>query len=98
MTVSWKKATLGALTALALGSAYATPAAAWCNGWGCGGGYNAGPAVAAGVIGGMALGAAAASAAAAPAPYAYGECWYERRAIVDEDGYVVGRRRVRICR
>ncbi len=107
MTVSFKKAALGALATLTLGLSLATPASAQY--WGgpgpyrggyWGGGYNAGPAVAAGVIGGLALGAAAASAAQAPGYYGpapVGECWIERRPIVDEYGVVVGRRRVRVC-
>lgn len=59
-------ATVTAAGALTLASA---PASAWCRGWGC---NNNGGAVAAGVVGGLALGAlagaAAANAANAPAP------------------------------
>ena len=57
------------------------------------------PAVAAGVIGGLALGAAAASAAQGPGygPGPYGGCWVERRPVYDDDGNYLGRRRVRVC-
>ena len=70
-----------------------------------------GGAIAAGVVGGLALGAIAGSAAAnsgygynngyAPAP-AYapvygGGCYLQRQPVYDEDGYVVGHRRVRVC-
>jgi hypothetical protein len=101
MTISLKQTAIAAVAALSLGSAFSTPAAAWCNGWGCGGGWGPAPgAVAAGVIGGMALGAAAASAAnapyAAPAP-AYGGCWLERRPVYDAYGNYIGRRRVQVC-
>jgi hypothetical protein len=106
MSVSFKKIALGALATLTLGLSVATPASAqyWggpgpYRGGNWGGGYNAGPAVAAGVLGGLALGAAAASAAQGPgyAPAPVAECWIERRPIVDEYGVVVGRRRVRVC-
>lgn len=99
MTVCFKKAALGALAVLTLGLSVATPASAqyWGPGPYRGGGWNAGPAVAAGVIGGMALGAAAASAAQAPVYGPAPDCWIERRPIVDEYGVVVGRRRVRVC-
>jgi hypothetical protein len=49
----------------------------------------------------MAVGAAAAGAANGPyygpGPGYGGECWMERRPIVDEYGVVIGRRRVRVC-
>ena len=48
MSVPVKKIAIGAVAALALSSAFATPASAWCNGWGCGGG-NPGAAAAAGL-------------------------------------------------
>ena len=103
MTVSFKKAAIGALATLTLGLSVATPASAQY--WGpyrggyWGGGWGPGPAVAAGVLGGVALGAAAASAAQGPGygPAPVGECWIERRPIVDEYGVVIGRRRVRVC-
>jgi hypothetical protein len=100
MTVSFKKTALGALAALTVGLSIATPASAqyYYRGGGWGG---PGPAVAAGVLGGVALGAAAASAANGPyygpGPGYGGECWMERRPIVDEYGVVIGRRRVRVC-
>jgi hypothetical protein len=100
MTISLKSTAIAALAALSVSAAFATPAAAWCNGWGCGGGYNAGPAVAAGVLGGMALGAAAAGAAQGPvyaAPGYGGGCWVERRPVYDDWGNYIGRRRVRVC-
>lgn len=71
-----------------------------------------GGAVAAGVVGGLALGAIAGSAAAnangynngyyapayaAPRPYYGGGCYLQRQPVYDEDGYVVGHRRVRVC-
>lgn len=100
MNRSWKKIAVGALSALALSAAFATPASAWCNGWGCGGGgYNAGPAVAAGVLGGLALGAVAAGAAQGPyyGPGPVEGCWVERRPVYDDYGNYLGRRRVRVC-
>ena len=57
MTVSFKKTALGAIAALTLGLSVATPASAqYYRGGGWGG---PGPAVAAGVLGGLAVGAAA---------------------------------------
>ncbi len=100
MSVPVKKIAIGAVAALALSSAFATPASAWCNGWGCGGG-NPGAAAAAGLVGGLALGAVAASAAQQPRVYyaepAYGGCWLERRAVYDEWGNYIGRRNIRVC-
>ncbi len=59
-------------------------------------GYGGG-AVAAGLIGGMALGAMAASqAGAAPAYADEGECWIERRKVLTRSGYYV-LRRVQVC-
>jgi hypothetical protein len=104
MTVPFKKVALGALTALTVGLSIATPASAqyYYRGGGWGGGWGGpGPAVAAGVLGGMAVGAAAAGAANGPyygpGPGYGGQCWIERRPIVDEYGVVIGRRRVRVC-
>lgn len=91
MKFSIRKSLLGGLAAAALVTAAATPASAYCPGcW-------VGPGIAAGVIGGMALGAAA--AANGPGPYyeGPGECWMERRPIYDEYGNFIGRRRVRVC-
>lgn len=56
--------------------------------------YGPGP-VAAGVIGGLALGAVAASAAASSG-YGYGGCYITRREVVDVYGNVY-LRRVRVC-
>src|SRR5271166_2317240 len=96
MNVSWKKVTVGALAALTLGLSLATPASAQYYYRGGGWGWGPGPAVAAGVLGGMALGAAAASAAHpvyGPGP----ACWVERRPVYDEYGNFIGRRRMRVC-
>lgn len=84
--------TLAAAATLGLGiAATATPAAAWYphhhHGYGWGG-----PA-AAGVIGGLALGAMAASASQP----AYGGCWIERRPVYSERGRFLGQRRIRVC-
>jgi hypothetical protein len=103
-----KKTIAAGLTAVTLGAAAiasATPASAQ---WGWRGGYGwGGPAVAAGVLGGLAVGGAL---AARPyyygAPYGYygaygpagygGECVIERRRTVDPWGRVIVRR-VRTC-
>lgn len=102
MTSVFAKSLVGSVAGLALiGAVMTAPAEA-----------RDGGAVAAGVIGGLALGAIAGSAAAnangydpgyAPAyaaPRAYyrgGGCYYQRQAVYDEDGYVAGHRRVRVC-
>ncbi len=70
-----------------------------------------GGAIAAGVVGGLALGAIAGSAAAnanngygggypaygAPQRAYGGGCYYERRPVYDDYGEMIGRRRVRVC-
>lgn len=72
-----------------------------------------GGAIAAGVLGGLAVGAIAGSAAAnsnagygynngypayaAPAPVYGGGCYFERRPVYDDDGEMIGHRRVRVC-
>jgi hypothetical protein len=60
------------------------------------------PGVAAGVIGGMALGAVAANPNRSPYYDGFGadydDCWVERRPVDDEYGEIIGRRRVRVCR
>jgi hypothetical protein len=98
MNVSWKKFTLGALAALTLGLSIATPASAQYY---RGGGWNPGAAAAVGVLGGLALGAAAAGAAQGPyygpGPGPGPDCWIERRAVFDENGDYIGRRRIRVC-
>ena len=98
-----------ALAAVALGSAtMATPAAAdgWHHGYGYhGGGWGHGPGIAAGVIGGLAVGALIAGAAnahsyAAPAPVYVEEaprCWNDRVAQYDEWGRFVGYGYQRVC-
>ena len=72
-------------------------------------GHNNGGAIAAGVVGGLALGAIAGSAAAAPAygygypaygpppEPVYGGCYLTRQASYDPYGNFVGYRRVRVC-
>jgi hypothetical protein len=86
-----KSITLGVVvTTLGLSvAATSTPAAAWGyhhGGWGWGLG---------GVAAGLALGAAAASAS----PYydSYSSCYFTRQRVVDDYGYTVGFRRVRVC-
>ena len=100
MSIPVKKIVIAAVAALSLSSAFSSPASAWCNGWGCGGG-DAGGAAAAGLIGGLALGAVIANANQPRYYYAQpvygGGCWIERRAVYDEWGNYIGRRRVRIC-
>jgi hypothetical protein len=100
MSIPVKKIVIGAVAALSLSSAFSSPASAWCNGWGCGG-DNAGGAAAAGLIGGLALGAVIANANQPRYYYATpaygGGCWIERRPVYDEWGNFIGRRRVRIC-
>ena len=108
-----KKTLAAGLAAVTLGGAAiasATPASAqWGGGWGRGYGYGygyrpyyGGGAVAAGLVGGLALGALAARPAygygyGAYAPVEYGgECFIERRRTVDPWGRVIVRR-VRTC-
>lgn len=103
MTSGFTKALVNGVAGLALVAAVAaTPAQA-----------HDGGAIAAGVVGGLALGAIAGSAAAnsngynngyyapayaAPRPYYNnGGCYLQRQPVYDEDGYVVGHRRVRVC-
>ncbi len=102
MTSVLTKSLVGGLAGLALaGTVMTTPAQA-----------REGGEIAAGVIGGLALGAIAGSAAAnangydsggyapayaAPRPYYGGGCYYQRQPVYDEDGYVAGHRRVRVC-
>ena len=85
-------ASIAALTLAGAVSATATPAAAWHRhhgGWGWGG-----PAIAGGVIGGLALGAMAASAANAQPVY---ETCLTRQAVYDSWGNFRGYRRVRVA-
>jgi hypothetical protein len=86
-------ATLTALTLATGVVATSTPAAAWgCGPWGCGGGWHGGwgAPVAAGVIGGMALGAIAANAGPSYA------C-VEDQPIYSRHGRFLGYRRVRVA-
>jgi len=88
-------ASVAAVSLVGAVTATATPAAAWCNGWTC---YSDGPsggAIAAGVIGGLALGAIAAGAANAAQP-AYRTCLV-RQARYDDWGRFRGYRRVRVA-
>ena len=93
----FRKTITASLAALTLGGAVlatATPAAAW-GGYGYGYGWHhgygwGGPGVAAGVIGGLALGAIAASQ-----PY-YGAC-VARTPVYDPYGNFAGYRRVRVA-
>jgi hypothetical protein len=100
----FRKSVTAALAAVSLGVAIAapTPAAAWCNAWGCGGGGINGGALAAGVIGGLALGAMAGAAASQAQPsYGYGAYggygggggWCRQR-VYDDWGRFAGYRRV----
>lgn len=102
-----KKTALGALAAATLGlsiAATATPAAAqWRHRHGHGG--WGGP-VAAGVVGGLALGALAARPYyydpapdyyAAPTPVYGGECYIQRQPLVDYYGNIIKYRKVRVC-
>jgi hypothetical protein len=67
-----------------------------------------GGAIAAGIVGGLALGALAAGAYSSPRYYGgpayydappYGpECYWTVRNVYDEYGYYLGRRRVHVCR
>ncbi len=94
MILSWKRSAVAGIAALGVCfSLTSTPASAndaWIV-----------PGVAAGVLGGLALGTAAANANREPyyalAPD-YDDCWVERRPVYDEDGDFIGRRRVRVCR
>ena len=101
MTSFLTKILVGGTAVLALASATTAPVQA-----------REGGAIAAGVLGGLAVGAIAGSAAAnnngyyggpayapayAPAPAYRGGCYFTRQPVYDEDGEVVGRRRVRVC-
>ena len=67
-------ATIAAASFSAGIAAAPTPAAAWCNAWGCYGGVIGGSALAAGAIGGLTLGLMAGTAAAVVGPYGRA-CW-----------------------
>lgn len=102
MTSFLTKILVGGTAVLALAGATTAPVAA-----------RQGGAIAAGVLGGLAVGAIAGSAAAnsnngyygggpayAPAyaaPAYGGGCYFTRQPVYDEDGEVVGHRRVRVC-
>ena len=116
MTTILKRTISGALAAATLGlTVAATPASAgyWGPGWGWHhhGGWGGG-AVAAGVIGGLALGAIAANSAY-PGGYGgyggyypaypaygyggYGGCYIQRQPVYDPYGNFIGYHRVRFC-
>ena len=95
MNTNFKKTLTASLAALTLGMTVlstATPANA-----------RGGGLLAAGIIGGLVLGAVAAGAAnAQPGYYAPqrvygGECWMERRAVHNRWGDGIGYRRIRVC-
>jgi hypothetical protein len=82
--------------ALAIGTMIATASPAMAGGWNH---HWNGP-VAAGVIGGLALGAIASSAYGSPAyeeAPIYGGCYLTQRPAYDYWGNFVGYRRVRVC-
>lgn len=87
MRIVTKMTAMAAVAALFAGLSVTTPARADCDGCGAG--------IAAGIIGGAMLGAAIANS---DHPRYYRHCWIEHRAIYDEDGDYLGRRRVRVCR
>ncbi len=101
MTILSKTAAAGVAALTLAGALAITPAEA---GWR---GHRGGAPVAAGIIGGLALGALAAGSANAyyaprayyaPAPaYAYGGCRIERQPAYNRWGHFAGWRRVRVC-
>ncbi len=107
MTRSFKTIAVSSLAGLALLAAAAAPAqAGWHGGWRHGG--WGGPA-ALGLFGGLAAGAIIASQSR-PAYYGnygysgysgysgdYGDCYLERKPVVNRYGYIVGYRKVQVC-
>ena len=85
--------------ALALGALLFASAALACDN--CGGGYYGGGwggPVAAGVIGGLALGALAGSAYGyGPAYYGYGRCYWQNQPAYDAWGNFSGYQPVQVC-
>lgn len=63
---------------------------------GRGRGFGTGAAIGLGILG-LGLAGAAAAANSRPAYDGYRECWWERRAVYNEYGDFMGRRRVRVC-
>jgi hypothetical protein len=114
MTSRLRKAAIGALAALTMGTGFtvtATPLAAqgwrggyrwhagyWHRGYGWYGGYYGwGGPVAAGILGGLALGALAGSAYAyGPAYYGSG-CYWQNRPVYDSWGNFAGYAPVQVC-
>ena len=99
MTVSFKKTALGAVAALTLGLSVATPASAQIIIVAAVGAAPVPPSRrACSAAWRLAPQRQAPPMAPITAPVRYGgECWMERRPIVDEYGEVIGRRRVRVC-
>jgi hypothetical protein len=94
MTANFKKTLTVSLAALTMTAAVAsaTPAAA---------GYGRHGAFAAGLLGGLAVGAIAAGGVSpyysAGPYYGYGDCWIDSRPVYNRWGDFVGYRRVRVC-
>jgi hypothetical protein len=92
-----KRTFTASLAALSLASALAAASPASAGGWDH---HWNGP-VAAGVVGGLALGAIAGSGYPYGASYyaapVYEGCYITRRPAYDEWGYFIGYRRVRVC-
>ena len=91
------KVITGAVAAVAIGASMIAASAPAEAGWRGRGGWG-GPALAAGVIGGLAFGALAAQAR--PRYYAapvYGGCFDQQRAVYDAWGNFAGYRVVRVC-
>ena len=93
-----RKTLTAGIAALTLGAAItASVSPASAGGWGHG---HGGGLVAAGIFGGLALGAMAAASANqsyAPRPVYADSCWMERRAVTNRFGDIVGYRRIRVC-
>jgi hypothetical protein len=113
MTSKLRKAAIGALAALSLGvgvTATATPSAAqgwreggrwhggyWNRGYGWHGGYGWGAPAAAGILGGLALGAIAGSGYSYGGPAYYGGCSWQNRPVYDSWGNFAGYAPVQVC-
>jgi len=96
MNPTFKKSLTASIAAVAIGLTIASTSPASAGGWN----HNWNGPVAAGVVGGLALGAIANGGGYAPAYYdapVYGECYVTRRPAYDNWGNFVGYRRVRVC-
>ncbi|MBL8590175.1 MAG: hypothetical protein JNK46_16700 [Methylobacteriaceae bacterium] len=89
-----KKVFTGAMAAVVMAGTLMASMGSAEAGWRYRRGWHGG-AVAAGVIGALAIGAIAASAA--PRPYYVYGCHIERRPVYNAWGDVVGFRRIRVC-